>query len=310
MATRLRKGQLVVLESTTYPGTTDEELLPAFEASRPALRPRLLPGLLAGARGPGQPDLPHQEHPQGRRRGEPGLAPSWRRRSTRRRSTRSVPVSSARGGGVDQAAREHLPLGQHRPGQRAEDDLRPHGHRRVGGHRGRQDQALRLHAVLSRARAWAGHCIPLDPFYLSWKAAEYGIWTRFIELAGEVNTAMPRLRCRPHREGPQRAPQEPQGGAGARARPLLQGEHRRRPRVAVLRDHRAAARAGGGGRLLRSVLPGGPSRPRPRPRPLVGALHDRGVRPARRPGGVDGPLGVPRPGALRGTSGSSSTPAT
>jgi UDP-N-acetyl-D-glucosamine dehydrogenase len=36
-----------------------------------------------------------------------------------------------------------------------------------------------------------GHCIPLDPFYLSWKAAEYGVWTRFIELAGEINTHMP-----------------------------------------------------------------------------------------------------------------------
>ena len=36
-----------------------------------------------------------------------------------------------------------------------------------------------------------GHCIPLDPFYLSWKAAEYGAWTRFIELAGEINTSMP-----------------------------------------------------------------------------------------------------------------------
>src|SRR6266481_3558124 len=37
-----------------------------------------------------------------------------------------------------------------------------------------------------------GHCIPLDPFYLTWKAAEHGIWARFIELAGEVNTSMPR----------------------------------------------------------------------------------------------------------------------
>ena len=36
-----------------------------------------------------------------------------------------------------------------------------------------------------------GHCIPIDPFYLTWKAREYGIATRFIELAGEVNTAMP-----------------------------------------------------------------------------------------------------------------------
>ena len=36
-----------------------------------------------------------------------------------------------------------------------------------------------------------GHCIPIDPFYLSWKAREYEVPTRFIELAGEINTAMP-----------------------------------------------------------------------------------------------------------------------
>ena len=37
-----------------------------------------------------------------------------------------------------------------------------------------------------------GHCIPIDPFYLTWKAREFGIATRFIELAGEINTLMPR----------------------------------------------------------------------------------------------------------------------
>ena len=36
-----------------------------------------------------------------------------------------------------------------------------------------------------------GHCIPIDPFYLTWKAKEYGMNTRFIELAGEINTSMP-----------------------------------------------------------------------------------------------------------------------
>ncbi len=36
-----------------------------------------------------------------------------------------------------------------------------------------------------------GHCIPIDPFYLTWKAREYGQHTRFIELAGEINTVMP-----------------------------------------------------------------------------------------------------------------------
>jgi UDP-N-acetyl-D-glucosamine dehydrogenase len=38
---------------------------------------------------------------------------------------------------------------------------------------------------------WGGHCIPIDPFYLTWKARQYGVTTRFIELAGEINTAMP-----------------------------------------------------------------------------------------------------------------------
>jgi len=38
-----------------------------------------------------------------------------------------------------------------------------------------------------------GHCIPIDPFYLTWKAREYGQHTRFIELAGEINTAMPKF---------------------------------------------------------------------------------------------------------------------
>jgi UDP-N-acetyl-D-glucosamine dehydrogenase len=38
---------------------------------------------------------------------------------------------------------------------------------------------------------WGGHCIPLDPFYLAWKAREYGASTKFIELAGEVNVEMP-----------------------------------------------------------------------------------------------------------------------
>ena len=36
-----------------------------------------------------------------------------------------------------------------------------------------------------------GHCIPIDPFYLTWVARKYGLTTRFIELAGEINTAMP-----------------------------------------------------------------------------------------------------------------------
>ena len=62
-----------------------------------------------------------------------------------------------RGGGADEAAREHLPLGQHRPRQRARPAHRPARHRHLGGDRRRLDQAVRLHAL----RARSGHGRPL-----------------------------------------------------------------------------------------------------------------------------------------------------
>jgi len=64
------------------------------------------------------------------------------------------------------------------------------GYRHLGCHRRGEDQTIRFHAVLPWPRPW-GHCIPIDPFYLTWKARQYGQETRFIELAGEMNTAMP-----------------------------------------------------------------------------------------------------------------------
>ena len=61
----------------------------------------------------------------------------------------------------------------------------------LGGDRCGIDEALRVPSVLSRAPDWAATVFPIDPFYLSWKAKEYDFNTRFIELAGEVNEAMP-----------------------------------------------------------------------------------------------------------------------
>ena len=120
-----------------------------------------------------------------------------------------------------------------------------------------------------------GHCIPLDPFYLTWKAAEHGAWARFIELAGEINTSMPhhvvdRTARALNRHG--------KSLKGSKA--LVLGlsykadidDDRESP---VLRDHRAPAGGGGGGRVLRPLHPGGAARPRARPPPLLGALHGR-----------------------------------
>ena len=88
-----------------------------------------------------------------------------------------------------------------------------------------------------------GHCIPLDPYYLSWKAREFDFNTRFVELAGEINNNMPYF-CRSV------ISQALNHGAGKalsrvedpRPRRRLQERHRRRPRVARREDRAAAAR--------------------------------------------------------------------
>ena len=150
-ASVLRKGQLVILESTTYPGTTDEVVQPALEAK----------GLKAGEDfylafspervDPGNPTHQDEEHPEGRRRHQRGqhrggcgvLQPGDRHR-------RPGQLDARRRDG--EAAREHVPRGEHRPRERARADEPPDGHQRVGGHRRGEDQAVRLHAVLSGPR--------------------------------------------------------------------------------------------------------------------------------------------------------------
>ena len=108
-----------------------------------------LPLLLAGARRSGQPaSIRRRTFPRwsaaSRRR-----ARKWAGCSTRRRSRQVVPVSSHAGGRDGEAAREHVPHDQHRPGERDGADVRPHGHQRVGSDRRGRHQAVRLHAVLS-----------------------------------------------------------------------------------------------------------------------------------------------------------------
>ena len=116
----------------------------------------LLPGLQPRARRPGQPRL---SRPSGIPKVVGGIDPAsarlaallYRQAVVQRRAGLEL-----RGGRGLQDPREHLPRGEHRHGQRAEDALRPDGHRRLGGDRRGQDQAVRLPGVLSRARAWAG----------------------------------------------------------------------------------------------------------------------------------------------------------
>lgn len=79
VARNSRPGALIVLESTTYPGTTREVLLPFFERSGRRVGRDFLPSLLAGASGPREPYVHHREHTSGRRRYNRGVRSAGRK---------------------------------------------------------------------------------------------------------------------------------------------------------------------------------------------------------------------------------------
>ena len=88
-----------------------------------------------------------------------------------------------------------------------------------------------------------GHCIPIDPFYLSWKAKQTGFEPRFIELAGHINGGDAALRRRQGRRGAEHAAQGDQRLDDPDRRRRLQARHRRHARVAGARRDGPAPRA-------------------------------------------------------------------
>ena len=190
----LRPGQLVVLESTTYPGTTDELLKDILES--PAVgSPTLRCGVdffLAFSperEDPGNPDYGTTTIPKvvgGVDEASTVLADTLYAAAI----NRTVRVSSARTAeaakltenifrAVNIALVNELKMVFDRMGIDIWEVLdaaetKPFGFMRFNPGPG-----------------WGGHCIPLDPFYLAWKAREFGEPTRFIELAGDINVKMP-----------------------------------------------------------------------------------------------------------------------
>jgi UDP-N-acetyl-D-glucosamine dehydrogenase len=186
----LRPGQVICLESTTYPGTTDEEIVPRAEQA----------GLNVGE------DVFVVYSPE---REDPG---------NQRFNTQTIPKVV---GGVTPAC---LEVGEVLYGQVIDEvvsvsstraaemtKLLENIHRAVNIGLVNElkmvtdKMGIDIFEVINAAASkpfgftpyypgpgLGGHCIPIDPFYLTWKAKEYGVHTRFIELAGEVNTAMPR----------------------------------------------------------------------------------------------------------------------
>jgi UDP-N-acetyl-D-glucosamine dehydrogenase len=189
VARRLKKGQLVVLESTTYPGTTDEDCLPVLEATGLKTPGDFLLAFSPEREDPGNPDFHTKTIPK--------VVGGVNRESTEA----SVALYSA---AIDTV----VPVSSSRVAESSkllENIFRSINIALVNELKMTFDRmGIDIWEVIEAAKTkpfgfkpfypgpgLGGHCIPLDPFYLSWKAAEYGMWTRFIELAGEINTHMP-----------------------------------------------------------------------------------------------------------------------
>jgi len=185
----LRAGQVISLESTTYPGTTDEELKPRIEST----------GLRVGE------DIFLVFSPE---REDPGSATHVTKTIPKVCGSITARCLQAGKALYGQVVDQLVPVSSTRTAEMTK--LLENIHRSVNIGLVNEMKivadrmGIDIHEVIRAAATkpfgfvpyypgpgLGGHCIPIDPFYLAWKAREYGIDTRFIELAGEVNRNMP-----------------------------------------------------------------------------------------------------------------------
>jgi UDP-N-acetyl-D-glucosamine dehydrogenase len=189
VAKSLRKGHLVVLESTTYPETTEEEILPILEETGLKVGEDFYLGYSPEREDPGNVDFSTSTVPKI----VSGVTPKCLEVTKLlydRVVVKTVPVSSPR---VAESAKllENI--------YRAVNIAMVNELKMLFDRMG-----IDIWEVIDAAKTkpfgfqafypgpgLGGHCIPVDPFYLTWKAREYDFHTRFIELAGEVNVYMP-----------------------------------------------------------------------------------------------------------------------
>lgn len=185
----LRPGQLIVLESTTYPGTTRDVLLPIFAARGMKVGEEFFLAYSPEREDPGNPDYSADRIPKV----VGGIEPESCRLAEllyRQAVVSVVPVSSC------EVAETCKIL---------ENTYRSVNIAMVNELKMLCDRlGIDVWEVIDAAKTkpfgfqafypgpgLGGHCIPIDPFYLSWVARRHGLATRFIELAGEINAAMP-----------------------------------------------------------------------------------------------------------------------
>ncbi|MGO4339426.1 nucleotide sugar dehydrogenase [Labrys sp. KB_33_2] len=190
IAQKLRRGQLVILESSTWPGTTEELMKPVLEADGLVSGQDFFLAFSPEREDPGNPVYGTQNIPKvvG---GDGADALALAKALYDAFVSATVPVSSP-------AAAEAVKL--------TENIFRSVNIALVNELKVIYDaMGLDVWEIIEAAKTkpfgympfypgpgLGGHCIPIDPFYLTWKAREFDIATRFIELAGQINTAMPR----------------------------------------------------------------------------------------------------------------------
>ena len=189
VARRLRPGQLVVLESTTWPGTTEEVVRPILESSSLVCEEDVFLAYSPEREDPGNPTHTTARVPKV----VGAVGPRSRAAAEALYGqviARVVPVGSAAAAeaskltenifrAVNIALANELKVVFDKMGIDVWEVLDAAATKPFGFMR------------FDPGPGWGGHCIPVDPFYLSWKAREHGLTARFIELAGEINVRMP-----------------------------------------------------------------------------------------------------------------------
>ena len=186
----LSENQLLVLESTTYPGTTEEEVIPMIENAGFKVGKNYFIGYSPEREDPGNPKFDTRTIPK--------IVSGYSERCLQLTEllyakiiNKTVSVSSLRVAEMTKILENihrAVNIGLVNELKMVADKM-----------------DIDIYEVINAAATkpfgftpyypgpgLGGHCIPIDPFYLTWKAKQYGVETRFIELAGEVNTSMPK----------------------------------------------------------------------------------------------------------------------
>ena len=186
----LKENQLLILESTTYPGTTEEEIVPVVQNAGFKVGENFFVGYSPEREDPGNPKFSTQTIPK--------VVSGY--------SEKCLELTNALYG---QIIEKTVPVSSLRVAEMTKILENIHRAVNIGLVNELKMVAdkmdIDIYEVINAAATkpfgftpyypgpgLGGHCIPIDPFYLTWKAKQYGIETRFIELAGEVNTSMPK----------------------------------------------------------------------------------------------------------------------